>query len=158
MAKTKLEVKTEHGTFTRTTARTYTHLVIAKGYRAEKIEASRLFEITEARKDATRYRKVIAQGHDPQFPNSAEWLAEGKYAQWAEEADQRAARLEAVGPITADLDNWGLHDANLASTPTWGVLGWCGRLDLARKLADTDGASRYRTVHIIDVATGQVVR
>jgi len=41
MAKQKLTVTTDAGTFTRTTARTYTHIVVAKGARHEVAEARR---------------------------------------------------------------------------------------------------------------------
>mgnify|MGYP001562330755 CR=1 FL=1 len=64
---------------------------------------------------------------------------------WAVEYEQRIAALEAQGTVTADREETD-------------VLGWCGRLDLAVKLAAT--ATRYRHVAIVEVATGtvQVIR
>jgi hypothetical protein len=79
--KAKLTVVTPVGTFTRTTARTYTHIVVAGPYKAE-------------------------------------WLA-----------------------------YYGIAAKNEA-----GVLGWCGRLDLARKLAAANTAMHFEWVRIYDVA------
>lgn len=163
MAKTTtLKVTTPFGTFTRQTARTYTHFVVVCGFKAEALEAIRLAEIQMERTNAAKYRRILADGCDVR--ERSEWhrqntlknIADGSLAKWADQAEARAARLEAKGPITQDRDSWGLTDANLASTPTFGVAGWCGRLDLARKLAEKQGS--YRTVAIIEVATGQVVR
>lgn len=161
MAKTKLAVTTEYGTFTRTTARTYTHLVILRGYRAEMREGYRQAEIAAQKKEAARYRRVIAAGHDVkdttawQRENTQQFLNEGKFLAWAEMAERRVAQLEAMGPITADgNDGWTLADA--APVLSWGVAGWCGRLDLARKLADKE-RNTWREVMIVDVATGKAV-
>lgn len=153
---TKLIVKTELGTFTRTTARTYSHIVVVAGYRAELREAERLGGIARAREEAARYRRAVETNtpddlrRDPiarafDLKCHAKWMADGSYQKWAESCDREAAILEAKGPITTDDDK----------NP--GVLGWCGRLDLARKLAAGREAVRYRTVRIFDVATGQAV-
>lgn len=167
MAKPKLTVTTEWGTFTRSTARTYTHLVIVKGYRAERIEAGRLANIADAKKRLAQYRQVVATGQcqdarpgragDFDRECTAKFLAEGRYAGWIQDAEQEIIRLEAVGPITEDRADWGLDAATLAKVPTWGVLGWCGRIDLARKLATTQQAAAYRNVQIIDITTGKAV-
>lgn len=146
-----LTVTTEFGTFQRQTARTYTHIVIVKGYRAERLEASRVSTITDSRKTAALYRKGL---------DTTGRVAYGSQEQlniWAAQYEAEAAALEARGPITADATTWGLTEANLTSTPTWAVIGWCGRLDLARKLAVGTEASRFRHVHVIEVATGKVV-
>lgn len=138
MANPKLTVTTPEGTFTRQTARTYTHLVITRGYRAELLEAKRLQEIPYFRKLARNYRKGLdGYGTPARTPQD-------QLNTWADEYDQRAADLEAKGPITQD------HDRG------WGLAGWCGRLDLAVKLADQE-AKTYRQVKIYRVADGQLV-
>jgi hypothetical protein len=156
--KAALKVVTPFGTFTRTTARTYTHLVIAKGERAELLEAERLAGIKERRKKAAQYAETqrTGIGHDLRPAGTvggdwdrkctAEYVAEGQYERWAIAAAATADKLEADGVITADRGS------------DFGVLGWSGRLDLARKVASTDIAARYRTVIIIDALTGEVVR
>jgi len=149
MAKqTKLTVTTDAGTFSRRTARTYSHIVVVKGERAELLEARRLRDLASARKDAAEYqethdtgklfgaRPAGTVGGDWDRKCSVEFRAEGKFAEWAASARQRAAELEARGPVTADKGD------------TFGVLGWCGRLDLAGKLAATEQASYYREVRI----------
>lgn len=152
-------VASEFGTFRRETARTYSHVVIARGYRAELLEAGRLTEIKTARADAANYRATIARGSDPgdrtQFHRdlTAKWIATGELEQWAATADARAARLEAEGPITTDRASWGGVGA-----PEWTVLGWAGRLELARKVATGEQARAYREVAIVDVATGATVQ
>lgn len=161
MAKPTLKVTTEFGTFTRQTARTYTHLVIVRGYRAEMREGYRQAEIAAQKKEAARYRRVIAAGHDVkdttpwQRENTQQFLAEGKFQAWAESAEKRVAQLEAMGAITADgNDGWTLHEA--APKLVWALAGWCGRLDLAHKLADKERRT-WREVVILDVATGATV-
>jgi hypothetical protein len=160
MAKAKLEVGTELGTFTRTTGRTYTHLVAVSGFRAELLEADRLGGIVAERKQAAKYRRIVATGRNPEdrLPVhqelTATWIADGSLLKWAEEAEARAAKLEARGPITVDgASGWLQDDAPVVPH----VLGWCGRLDLARKLASSNEAARYRTVRIFEVATGMEV-
>jgi hypothetical protein len=136
----KLKVITDVGTFTRTTERTYTHIVVVKGYRAEKLEASRLHHIKDCKQSLERYK------------------ADPAYARYIPECEAELATLEARGPITKDGDHWGDFRGLTSDTPQWHVHGWTGRLDLARKLYATEGASRYRDVRIYDVATGKQVR
>lgn len=164
----KLVVNSKFGTFTRKTARIYTHIVIVKGYRAERIEASRLSEIASTEKALVNYRRTVEAGRslntapgasgDWDRECAAKFLADGSYAEWIVRGEAELARLQAVGPITEDKEYWSTSPENLASTPQWSVLGWCGRLDLARKLYASNEASRYRNVAIIDVATGEEVR
>ncbi len=165
---TKLTVTTEFGTFTRSTVRTYTHLVIVQGYKAERIEANRLATIASTRRELKKYQQTVATGIDPDWRPAgtiggdwdrkftAEGLADGRFVGYIQHAEAEVARLEAIGPVTQDRDNWSLSEANLTGTPTFKAAGWCGRLDLARKLAGKERDS-YRLVAIIDVATGKVV-
>jgi hypothetical protein len=150
--KGKLTVTTEVGTFTRTTARTYTHLVVGVDYRAEWLEARRVAELARARKDFARYsdpdahREIRAHARVFDTQCHEQFKADGSYARWAENERATIDKLEAQGTIAADE----------ARTD---VLGWCGRLDLARKLAATNVAQgAYRTIRIYDVTTGERVQ
>lgn len=165
MPKTKLTVQTEVGTFTRTTVRTYTHLVVARGYRASMIEAYRLATIASERKQAANYRETVRLGYNPKDNSpfsrqcTVEHLADGSYLKWIASCDALIARLEAHGPVTRDLDNWGLDEANLASeATTWRVVGWCGRLDLAQKLVASRDCGNLVDVRVFSVADGSRVR
>lgn len=149
MAKTtKLTVKTDVGTFTRTTARTYTHLVVAKGVRHEILEAERLTKLQSLTNERARYAATILSGIDPQHPEHvADWLAAGLYAKWVAGLNERIAAI--ATPITEDRGT------------SWDVLGWCGRPDLAfRKATEKgrvhyyDSASRHREVRVYAVADG----
>jgi len=151
MAKTtQLTVKTDVGTFTRKTVRTYSHIVVVKGERKEQLERSRLAGIANERKTAARYEQTIATGIDPQDrvqahrDSTARWIADGSLATWAQEARARADAAEAAGPVTADRGD------------DFSVLGWTGRLDLALKLAGTEQALNYRHVRIYAVDGTQV--
>ena len=44
-------------------------------------------------------------------------------ATWADQHAANLARLEAHGPVMRDLDTWVCGPENLASAPTWHVLG-----------------------------------
>jgi hypothetical protein len=142
MAKTKLTVTTDAGTFTRTTTRTYSHIVVVKGERHELLQAERLAGIAQCLKYAAEYEKTVATGvsrddrTDWHREQTAKNIADGSYAKWIASYRAEAAELAARAPITADAGD------------TFGILGWCGRLDLAGKLAATDQASRYREVRI----------
>lgn len=162
---TRLTVQTEVGTFTRETARTYTHLVVARGYRAEVVEARRLETIASERKLADGYRNVVALGHDPsdrtEFSRqcTAENLANGDYLRWIAAAEATVARLEAHGSVVRDLDGWDLTVENLASeATTWRVVGWCGRRDLADKLVASRDCQILVDVRVFAVADGSRVR
>jgi hypothetical protein len=149
---TKYNVQTAFGTFKRSTEnRTYSHFVVVGPVRADVLEAERLGTIAYERKQAARYRRVVETGVNPGERSGNIWdrqstqryLADGSYVKWAASSEALAAKLEADGPVTAD-----------AGEP--GVVGWCSRLDLAYKLAAKQ--TRFRFVHVIDVATGAVVR
>jgi hypothetical protein len=157
--KTTLTVTTAIGTFTRTTARTYTHIVLVAGYKHEVAEARRQEDLKSQLAQAAKYRRILAGEKNidirTDHPVSeafdrecqAQYLADGSYAKWAEKCEEAAALIIAGGPITQD-----------GGPNSFGIIGWCGRIDLARKLANGDIARTYRTVKIFDVATGQEVR
>lgn len=140
---TKLTVTTEVGTFTRTTDRTYTHLVVAAGRKHEILEQNRLAEIEHSRKMAKLYAQGLGSDRRPIHPR---YIEDGSRDRWVNEYEAAADRLEAQGPITEDQGT------------DFGVLGWAGRLDLAVNVANSTMARRYRDVRIYDVATGQRVR
>ena len=154
MAKqTKLAVISDLGTFTRTTARTYTHLVVVKGLKHEGRERQRRHTINTLTEELAEYRLTVATGvcQKPRAGQSGDWdrkctaqfLAEGLYTEWIANAEARLASPELTTPITED--GAGDYDA----------IGWCGRLDLAAKLFAT--ADAYRHAAIIEVATGHIV-
>jgi hypothetical protein len=155
MAKQKLTVKTDVGTFTRSTNRTYAYIVVAKGERAEVLEAGRLEAIKHAKAQAAKYRRVLATGQSDDIRRDhpvsmafdlkchAEYLADGSYAKWAEGSEATAAKLEADGPITEDAGDWS-------------CVCWNSRLDLAVKEAAK--LERYRHVRIYDVDSDALVR
>jgi hypothetical protein len=151
MAK-KLIVTTDVGMFARSTARTYTHIVVVKDVRHECLEAHRLVELAECRKQATRYREILATGvdkqdrHDWDRKNTTRWIADGSLLKWATEYEASITKLEALGPITED------------KATVWSDHSWCGRLDLARKVYASADMQRFRFVRIYDIATGQEVR
>lgn len=139
MAKSKLTVTTPEGTFTRTTARTYTHLVVAGPTRAEVAEDDRLKELAHCSKAARRYAQLKDVDGKPLEPR---WW--DRAAAWAAEEAQRAAHLANRGRITSDQG-------------TTGVLCWNSRLDLAMTEARRDTSQRFRTVRVYEVATGKMV-
>lgn len=154
MAKTKLTVKTDIGTFTRSTARSYEALVVAKGERSEQLEAERIAGIKHAQAEAARYRRILETGQPDRVRDHARafdlechatYMADGSYAKWAEQEAATAARLEAQGTITEDAGDWF-------------CAGWSGRLDLAVKEASSSRLTRYRSVRIYEVATGALLR
>jgi hypothetical protein len=150
--KTTLVVVTPVGTFTRTTARTYSHVVTVSHYRAELREQQRLAALANAKRQLARYLRTIETGQcqDARPGASGDWdrectakfLADGSYTEFVASTRATIADLESQGVITEDAH------------PTPGVIGWCGRLDLALKLAATERAS-YRHVQIFEVATGR---
>lgn len=129
-------------------SRVYTHVVVATGYKAEVREEERQADLAERRARVQHYRLVRATGVNPrdttdwQRQMTARCLAEGRYAAWEAGEEEAIAALEAQGPVTAD----GTEVV---------ALGWCGRLDLAAKVAAGPTARKYRTVVI--VPTGDVV-
>lgn len=152
MATSKITVTTDVGTFTRQTARTYTHIVVVKGYRAEVLEARRQRDLAYYRREIASYQQIIdtdgrsARGIGWEPRVVAECLATGKYQGWIDGFKREIQKLEAMGPITADQGD------------TWLVHGWCGRLQLAVNQTRTEQVTSYREVRIYEVATGKRVQ
>ena len=155
MKKQLLTVTTAHGTFTRTTARAYSHIVVVSHLRAEILERQRLASLAEQKRQLARNLRTIETGQcqDARPGASGDWdrqctakfLADGSYADFVATNREAIARLESQGVITED------------GKQTPGCIGWCGRLDLAMKLAAIEAAT-FRNVRIFEVATGREVR
>jgi hypothetical protein len=108
----KLTVTTPTGVVTRRTDRTYTHVVYTRGYGDAAID-----RITKG-----RIELVITN-----LEYSREQLAKGVAGRYAENITRYETLLS---------DNGSALRAEVARS--WGqpgVVGWCGRLDLAQKLA-----------------------
>jgi len=159
MAK-KLVVKTDVGTFTRSTDRTYTHLVVVKGYRLERLEAARLAEIQTLSKERAKYEAALEGRIDVRnHPVAKAWdiechernLRDGDYPKWIASCTERINALKAAGPVTKDGNDWSDFNPRYkghGTEPVWAVLGWNGRLDLALKLADSKQADAFRDVRV----------
>jgi hypothetical protein len=137
--KQTLTVTTDAGTFTRTTARTYSHIVVVANERHEALEARRVSNNAHIRRALKQYLEIVRTGINPEDRtewsrgNTAKRIADGSYANWISELQQKLAEST---PITADV------------ATDLSVLGWCGRLDLAVKLAAGEEGRRYRDVRI----------
>jgi hypothetical protein len=153
--KQTLVVKTEVGTFTRTTARTYNFIIVAKGIKHERLEARRLAEIKQVEKHLAECEHALATGEpgmelrkDPvarafDLKCHQGWLQDKQYERWVASAKQDLRSLKLQGPITQDKGTWACH-------------AWSSRIDLARKVAD-QLAPTYRDVRIFTL-DGQPVR
>lgn len=136
-----LTVTTDVGTFSRETARPYTHVVVISQRRAEVLEARRREDLASTRREVDAYRRgVDTQGNSLQ----QRWFDQGKVAEWIADLDARVARLEAQGPITTD------------EPLTWGTSNWASRRDLADEYAAA--LTEFRHVRVYEVATGRCVR
>lgn len=182
MAKNKYKVTSEFGTFTRSTDRTYTHLVISKGTDPERIKRQAAESLAYSEKQLAKYTAAVelaeknpgmrVEIEDGASYNSAEWLRANRkprgtmrlivdngkqyqqgftLAQWIEYRDD--VREEIAGHAAA-------LEAKLArnAAEQYGIEGWCGRKDLADKLAATVLKREALNVHILEVATGKAVR
>lgn len=147
--KQTLTVTTEFGTFTRTTARTYTHVVIASG-RSDTAICARLTWDLKLAKQNRRYYQGMLDGTEAR----ANCYSHGVLMT----DDMLKARVAELQAEIEAIEAGTKLDAEIAKSAaaTFGDLGWCGRLDLARKLA-APNVTEFRKVLIIDVATGKAV-
>lgn len=142
MAKqTKLTVATPLGTFTRTTARAYSHIVVVADHTAEYSARVEGWDRDRVTGDLEELENRVA-GREALYPWKTIEEVEAQLAHSREEF--------------ANLETRARERRDRAARPD--VLGWCGRLDLARKLASTTAASHYQTVRIFSVASGEEVR
>lgn len=143
---TTLTVTTDVGTFSRQTARPYTHVVVISDQRAEVLEARRLDAIASAERLALAY----AAGTDGfGSPMDARSIADGSRDRWVQEYRAEAETLRAQGPIT--------NDQPLAGGETWAASSWASRRDLAAQYAESPQLEVFRLVRIYEIATGRCV-
>lgn len=146
-----VKVVTEVGTFTRTTARSYSHIVVVGPVRAAYLERRRQEQMAAAADDAVRYAKIAETGVNPRMSKSPsehdvlcheKFLSDGSYMLWSRQAEASLASLTEKGEITA-------------SEGAPAAYGWCGRLELARRQrASVAAQGIYEWVRVFDVATG----
>jgi hypothetical protein len=121
MAKPKLVVTTPVGVFSRSTDRTYSHIVVARGGKPSWIRARLARELAYYLEQERDYAAVVAGG-----PLRAIY------------EEQRSLYPEYLARVRQEI---ACHEERLAATlaasaaSVHGCHGWCGRLDLARKLA-----------------------
>lgn len=145
MAKIKLTVTTEVGTFTRTTARTYEYIVVSKGLKESYLRARGEESLAYNRKLETRYQAVV-DGKTTQYDGRpiAAWQMPEFPGYLAGVQDEIRTHAERLAKDIADNQAHAFF-----------VQGWAGRLDLARKVADK--LSIYMDVRIYSLA-GERVR
>jgi hypothetical protein len=143
MPKTKHTATFNGQTFTRTSAtRVYTHMVVARSSYRYALEKAQVVPCAES--NFNFYRRAL-DGSQPH--TRPEYAAERLMG--AETVEQfielhRAAQVAKVEQQKAE----GAFDR-------FGDCGWCGRLDLAQKLAASKRAwPGYDEVHIVEAVTG----
>lgn len=126
---------------TRTTARTYTHVVVFK-YDAAKREAhdtSKAWLKTEASNHAYYSKNaadVNAGVYGAPEPSEYAYRTEGR-AKTYEEAKAWTAKYPTVADYSAAcLASRRAYSASVLNK--WQIAGWCGRLDLAHKVKTSD--------------------
>lgn len=152
MAKRKLTVVTEFGTFSRQTDRQYQFVIISRGLHAHVVERRHRDAIAYALDSIQFYEKELAKPGDAHFSYST--THDGVKLTGRQTAELALAQYrESVQNDARDLAS------KLASAAAegFGASSWSSRFDLARKAA-ADAAEYNMDVRIIDVATGKEVR
>jgi len=139
-------VVTDVGTFRRGTDRTYTHIVVGAGYTDAAVERSYAYKLERSRDSIDFYRAVL----------------DGSKAMpsW-ETVDSCRGRLSKAEAEMDELTAFGALDAMKAKAAAdpHGVLGWCGRLDLAiAQMNRSISQGNLRDIRVYAVATGERVR
>ena len=143
MSKTKYAVQFAGQTFTRTTARTYSHIVVAKPSSAKAMHWATVCTDTNA-----QYMVDHALGKAPVYswetPESiAKDVAKGNaILAIGMDAHQAQYKADAIDRVQALIDA-GRFDH-------YEIQGWCGRADLAQKVANSLGDS-WVDVQIVEV-------
>lgn len=123
----KITVETSRGTFTRTTARTYTYIVVGRwDQEAARLAAETMNkrELENAQENFTYYAQLVSRGpgeHDVGQWEAAKDLIEDGFAAYVER--RRQDKIERHEEAVA-RGQYGFTAFN-----------WCGRLDLAQKEA-----------------------
>jgi hypothetical protein len=171
MAKFKYTIQVGKTTITRTSARRYSHVVVGAGLKEAAVRKGHADAIKYAKATLIRYREEVAngypdtreheimcqglfggKGYDPKNADSARRMAERmaeaekNYAQWIAELKKQIAN------DAADLE------AYLASQKarTVDLFGFCGRDDLAQKLAAKESVD-HENVQVIAI-TPEMIR
>lgn len=139
MAKTKLTVRTDVGTFTRTTARAYTHVVLTAGY-------SDLFRTEQV----LGTRKMAAK--------NVAYVACLAAARGCDMTDEQVGQVERERAMTTEAGALAEVDRLYPADTAFGVYAWCGRQDLALRQADRCRWSRHVRVYTVDGVLVKVVR
>jgi hypothetical protein len=148
MAKPTLTVTTPMGTVTRSTARPYQFVVLARAERLDYLERTREGGRTRIQQDIARYARVV---ETQQLPKGYESLSLADYANdYLPHAQQELAGLDAkMDARVADSH----RDLETPVARTSGV--WSSRLDLARKEA-AKLSELYREVRIYSLDGAEV--
>lgn len=165
------KVETEVGTFARTSARTYTHIVISRGLTEEEITKHSEADVRYMLKLKADYDAAVelsrssglrvyhggpsandirAGLYDPRtdtgkfvtVPGGDERIGAYSHEQWQQYADDVAARIATAPDRLAQ---------EIRAANGYGLHGWCGRYDLAQKLAARTVARGYQDVRIVKV-------
>ncbi len=165
------KVKTEVGTFTRKSARTYTHIVISRGLSEEEITKRgkadfqymlKLKADYDAAAELSRssglrvyhggpsandirtglYDRRTDTGKFIAVPDGDERIGAYSFEQWQQYADEVAIRIATAPERLAQ---------EIKTAKSYGQHGWCGRYDLAQTLAAQTAAKGYQDVRIVEV-------
>lgn len=164
-------VETDVGTFTRRSDRTYTHIVISRGLTEQKITNRSEADVRYLLKLKAGYETAVelsrssclrvyhggpsandirAGLYDPRtdtgkfvtVPDGDERIGAYSLEQWQQYADDAAARIATAPERLAQ---------EIRAAKGYGLHGWCGRYDLAQKLAAQAAAKGYQDVRIVEV-------
>lgn len=138
----KLTVTHKGQTFTRSTARTYSHIVVARRNAADELQ-SRLANAEYNAK--TNYSYYVREaGPNAKYTHSPEDLARIQHiARLTQDAWLEELKAEAHACIKAEEDSGAFSKLI--------CFAWCGRLDLAQNQAKAATARRLLDVEIVPV-------
>ena len=144
--KTKMTVTTKFGTFARTTARAYTHMVITTGPSVAQQVARIKKNLDYALQEKAKYDAVLTR-NDP--AEIAHGFCEWTRATWE---GFRAATERQIASYTAELNSL----ANAPEPTEYKAHSWSSRLALALKEA-AKAREFNANVRVIEIATGNEV-
>lgn len=169
--KNKYSVTTEFGTFTRSTNRTYSHMVAICGRSEDVIRARFAEELKYNRKLAARYAVGVQVAQATGFAGTLaqdddRWVSvackgfenQGRVCGHtaADIAEWLASAQQSIETSDARLEKALADNAAAIANKVGGDVGWASRLDLA-----ISNANKYRkmgyTAYVIEVATGKEV-
>lgn len=127
----KLTVAFEGQTFTRSTNRTYTHVVLVRNDLKKVLDRSALYAPIDKRSFG-RLERIAAGTYEYMNQVNDDEIERAKFAVQMGFADYNLHLVaEAVKRVSANFK------------PHWYAEGWCGRLDLAQKLANKVSTATY---------------